>query len=49
MIKNISLILIQIFPYFIYKMIYEQNCYDLNVKYFYNLIEISIKIFLINL
>ena len=30
-------------------MIYEQNCYDLNVEYFDNLIEISIKIFLINL
>ena len=24
-------------------MIYEQNCYNLNVKYFDNLIEISIK------
>ena len=23
-------------------MIYEQNCYDLNVKYFDNLIEINI-------
>ena len=30
-------------------MIYEHNCYDLNVKYFDNLIEINIKIFLINL
>ena len=30
-------------------MIYEQNCYNLNVKYFDNLIEIDIKIFLINL
>ena len=30
-------------------MIYEQNCYNLNVKYFDNLIEINIKIFLINL
>ena len=28
-------------------MIYEQNCYNLNVKYFDNLIEINIKIFLI--
>ena len=27
-------------------MIYEQNCYNLNVKYFDNLIEIDIKIFL---
>ena len=26
-------------------MIYEQNCYNLNVKYFDNLIEISIKNF----
>ena len=26
-------------------MIYEQNCYNLNVKYFDNLIEINIKIF----
>ena len=24
-------------------MIYEQNCYNLNVKYFNNLIEINIK------
>ena len=24
-------------------MIYEQNCYFLNIKYFYNLIEINIK------
>ena len=24
-------------------MIYEQNCYNLNVKYFDNLIEINIK------
>ena len=24
-------------------MIYEQNCYDLNIKYFDNLIEINIK------
>ena len=30
-------------------MIYEQNCYNLNIKYFDNLIEINIKIFLINL
>ena len=30
-------------------MIYEQNCYNLNVKYFDNLIEINIKIFLISL
>ena len=31
-------------------MIYEQNCYNLNVKYFDNLIEINIKkIFLTNL
>ena len=30
-------------------MIYEQNCYNLNVKYFDNLIEINIKISLINL
>ena len=30
-------------------MIYEHNCYNLNVKYFDNLIEIDIKIFLINL
>ena len=30
-------------------MIYEQNCYNLDVKYFDNLIEINIKIFLINL
>ena len=30
-------------------MIYEQKCYNLNVKYFDNLIEINIKIFLINL
>ena len=26
-------------------MIYEQNCYNLNVKYFDNLIEINIKNF----
>ena len=25
-------------------MIYEQNCYNLNIKYFDNLIEINIKI-----
>ena len=30
-------------------MIYEQNCYNLNVQYFDNLIEINIKIFLTNL
>ena len=30
-------------------MIYEQNCYNLNIKYFDNLIEINIKIFPINL
>ena len=30
-------------------MIYEHNCYNLNVKYFDNLIEINIKIFLTNL
>ena len=30
-------------------MIYEQDCYNLNVKYFDSLIEINIKIFLINL
>ena len=30
-------------------MIYEQNCYNLDVKYFDNLIEINIKTFLINL
>ena len=30
-------------------MICEQNCYNLNVKYFDNLIEINIKIFLTNL
>ena len=30
-------------------MIYEQDCYNLNVKYFDNLIEIDIKISLINL
>ena len=30
-------------------MIYEQNCYNLHVKYFDNLIEINIKIFLTNL
>ena len=30
-------------------MIYKQNCYNLNVKYFDNLIEINIKISLINL
>ena len=30
-------------------MIYEQNCYNLNIKYFDNLIEINIKIFLTNL
>ena len=30
-------------------MIYKQNCYNLNVKYFDNLIEINIKIFLTNL
>ena len=30
-------------------MIYEHNCYNLNVKYFDNLIEIDIKIFLTNL
>ena len=29
-------------------MIYEQNCYNLNIKYFHNLIEINIKIFLMN-
>ena len=30
-------------------MIYEYDCYNLNVKYFDNLIEINKKIFLINL
>ena len=30
-------------------MIYEHDCYNLNVKYFDNLIEINIKIFLLNL
>ena len=30
-------------------MMYEQNCYNLDVKYFDNLIEINIKIFLIGL
>ena len=30
-------------------MIYEHDCYNLNVKYFDNLIEINIKIFLTNL
>ena len=30
-------------------MIHKQNCYNLNIKYFYNWIEINIKIFLINL
>ena len=30
-------------------MIYEYDCYNLNIKYFDNLIEITIKIFLINL
>ena len=30
-------------------MIHERNCYNLNVKYFDNLIEINIKIFLMNL
>ena len=30
-------------------MIYEQDCYYLSIKYFDNLIEINIKIFLINL
>ena len=30
-------------------MMYEQNCYNLDVKYFDNLIEINIKKFLINL
>ena len=30
-------------------MIYEQDCYNLNVKYFDNLIEINIKISLISL
>ena len=30
-------------------MIYEHDCYNLDVKYFDNLIEIDIKIFLINL
>ena len=30
-------------------MIYEHDCHNLNVKYFDNLIEINIKIFLINL
>ena len=30
-------------------MIYEQNCYNLNIKYYDNLIEINIKIFLTNL
>ena len=29
--------------YIIYRMIYEHNCYNLNVKYFDNLIEIDIK------
>ena len=31
--------------HYIYRMIYEQNCYNLNVKYFDNLIEINIKNF----
>ena len=30
-------------------MIYEHNCYNFNIEYFDNLIEINIKIFLINL
>ena len=30
-------------------MIYEQNCYNLNIKSFDNLIEINIEIYLINL
>ena len=30
-------------------MIYEHDCYNLNVKYFDNLIEIDKKIFLTNL
>ena len=30
-------------PYIIYRMIYEHDCYNLNVKYFDNLIEITIK------
>ena len=44
MIKDIFLTLIQIFhTHYIYRMIYEHNCYNLNVKYFDNLIEINIK------
>ena len=43
MIKDIFLIFMKIFPIvYIYRMIYEQNCYNLNVKYFDNLIEINI-------
>ena len=43
MIKDIFLIFMKIFHIlYIYRMIYEQNCYNLNVKYFDNLIEINI-------
>ena len=35
--KDIFLIFMKIFPIvYIYRMIYEQNCYNLNVKYFDN-------------
>ena len=30
-------------PHTLYRMIYEQNYYNLNIKYFDNLIEINIK------
>ena len=44
MIKDIFLTLMKIFHIlYLYRMIYEQNCYNLNVKYFDNLIEINIK------
>ena len=38
MTKDIFLILIQIFHIlYIYRMIYEHDCYNLNIKYFDNL------------
>ena len=44
MIKDIFLTLMKIFHIvYIYRMIYEQNYYKLNVKYFDNLIEIKLK------
>ena len=40
--RHISDIYEKYSTYFMYRMIYEQNCYNLHVKYFDNLIEINI-------